>query len=94
MVSTRRLKLTAKKRVGGQTSLSSLIRNARTPDLDINGLLCTFAAATPGAGRVYDLTSKVPREISSTDFARILVTSFDLLTVRGLDDRSTLAQHP
>src|SRR5215471_2001684 len=65
MVSTRRLKLTAKKSVGGQTSLSSLIRNARTPDLDINGLLRTFAAAIPGAGRVYDLKSKVPREISS-----------------------------
>src|SRR6516162_3333580 len=65
MVSTRRLKPTAKNTVGGRTSLNSLIRNARTPDLDINGLLRTFAADIPAAARAYDLTSKVPREISS-----------------------------
>src|SRR5215469_12767160 len=65
MVSTRRLKPAAKNTVGGKISLNSLIRNARTPGLDINGLLRTFAADIPGAARAYDRTSKVPREISS-----------------------------
>src|SRR6516162_11912 len=73
MVSTRRLKLTPKKSVGGQTSLSSLIRNAATPDLDINGLLLTFATDIAGATRAYDLTSKVPREILSPLSARRVV---------------------
>src|SRR6516162_2850883 len=73
MVSTSRLKPVAKNSVGGQTSLNSLIRNARTPDLDINGLLRTFAPDIPDAARPYDFTSKVPRKIFT---GTMILTSF------------------
>src|SRR5262245_59943828 len=70
MVSTIRLNPTAKNVVGGKTSFSSLIRNARTPDLDIDGLLRTFCGALSQA-QLELATSHQNQEKFPGDAARI-----------------------